>query len=69
MYGIIHGFGGFVFFTTGPVGLLLVYGKLSARVLAVPSVFAIAYASLARSAVLALNSGELGERIILGVIF
>jgi hypothetical membrane protein len=66
LHGTIHGFGGFVFFITAPVGILLVSRKLGRRRLLVTFVGLIAGFGL-----LAANAGlsGLAERVILLVVF
>jgi hypothetical protein len=66
LHGTIHGFGGFVFFITAPIGVLVVSRKFGrARVLAAAVGLVVGFAMLAANAGL---SG-LAERVILLVIF
>jgi hypothetical membrane protein len=66
LHGLIHGFGGFIFFITAPVGVLLVSRKFGRRrVLIAAMGLTVGFALLASNAGL---SG-LAERVILLVIF
>jgi len=66
LHGTIHGFGGFVFFITAPIGVLVISRKFGrARVLAAAVGLVVGFAMLAVNAGL---SG-LAERVILLVIF
>ncbi len=70
LHGTIHGFGGFVFFLTAPIGTLLVYRRINRRrfLVALAGVVA-AFAFLALSSILSLNAGGLAEHLILLAVF
>ena len=66
LHGTIHGFGGLVFFTTSPIGVLLVSRKFGRRrFLITLAALAIGFTVLLAN----LNAGGLAERVILLVIF
>ncbi len=69
LHGTIHGFGGFFFFLTAPIGMILVSRKFGRkRFFVTLAALIVAYGFLFANSVLP-NTGGLAERIILLVIF
>lgn len=69
LHGLIHGFGGFFFFLSAPMGLLLVTSRLDRRrfLIAVTAVI-ISFASLVLNAALSVGAGGLAERIVIELL-
>lgn len=73
LHGFIHAFGGFLFFLTAPVGLLLLvssgFGRRRRRVLLTLLAFVAAFGFLVANSALSLNAAGVSERMILLVVF